>query len=177
MYRITELIKTGRTIFHTQDLMLLWKISNVNTLYTTVKRYIQNGVLYSVRKGIYSLIPVDKIDPVLLGPVLAHRYCYLSTESVLERAGLMPQIISGLTYVSDLSQKIIYANKVYSFRQLRPQFLYNKSGVNEENGILVATVERAVADLWYFNPKHHLDNLKQIDLIKVKKIQKEIGYE
>ena len=177
MYRIAELIRSGRTVFHTQDLMLLWRMENDNTLYTTIKRYIQKGILFSIRKGVYSLLPPDKLDPIILGPILIHKYCYLSTETILEQAGLMPQIITSLTFVSESSQKITYLNRVYAYRQLKPEFLYNKSGVYEDGGTFLATVERAIADLWYFNPKYHLDNLSQVDMRQVKKIQKDVGYE
>jgi len=44
MYRINELIKLDRKIFHSNDLAIAWGISNKNTLYTTIKRYVQKGI-------------------------------------------------------------------------------------------------------------------------------------
>jgi hypothetical protein len=41
---------------------------------------------------------------------------------------------------------------------------------------MMANIERAVADLLYFNSNYYFDNKKRIDWKKVKKIQKEVGY-
>ena len=46
----------------------------------------------------------------------------------------------------------------------------------KKSGNLVATTERAVADMLYYNPKYHFDFSDSIDFEKVKHIQKEIGY-
>lgn len=42
--------------------------------------------------------------------------------------------------------------------------------------VAVARLERAVADMMYFNPHYHFDNRKIINWKKVKEIQKAIGY-
>ncbi len=44
------------------------------------------------------------------------------------------------------------------------------------DGVNYATVERAVADLLYFNPKYYFDGNSRIDWKKVKEIQGIIGY-
>lgn len=143
----------------------------------TISRYIKSKVLFSIQKGLYSVLPFEKIDPILLGPALMHDYCYLSTESVLEREGLMPQMISTLTFVGLKSLDTTKLGQRYSFRRLKPEFLYNQTGIYKKGEVLMATVERAVADLWHFSPGYYLDNLKQIDIKKVKMIQREVGYE
>jgi hypothetical protein len=43
-------------------------------------------------------------------------------------------------------------------------------------GIFMASTERAVADMLYFNPKYHFDIPESINFDTVKSIQKEIGY-
>jgi len=40
----------------------------------------------------------------------------------------------------------------------------------------MATLERAAADMLYFNPKYHFDVRESIDFKKVETIQKEVGY-
>jgi len=44
------------------------------------------------------------------------------------------------------------------------------------NEINTASLERAVADILYFNPTYYFDAHNIIDWTKVKNIQKEIGY-
>jgi hypothetical protein len=176
MYRINKLIKVDRKIFHTNDLALLWDIPNKNTLYTTIKRYVQKGVLLPVYKGLYSTVPISELDPLELGKAIIHRYTYLSTESVLAQAGVIAQIIYLYTFVSDQSKQVTVGTTMFLFRQLKPVFLYNLAGINDHHGVYIASPERAAADLLYFNPKYHFDVPESLDFEKVELIQKEVGY-
>ena len=89
MYRINKLLKLDQKLVHTRDLALLWSISNPNTLYTTIKRYVQKGVLLPVHKGLYSTVPLTHIDPVRVGIAILHTYAYISCETVLAQAGII----------------------------------------------------------------------------------------
>lgn len=176
MYRLSELIKLDRKIYHSNDLAILWDITNKNTLYTTIKRYVQKGVLIPVYKGLYSTVPLTQLNPLELGKAIIHRYTYLSTESVLAQAGVISQAIYMYTFVSNLPKKVSVGSMSFLFRQLKEEYLNNSAGVINQNGIFIATTERAVADMLYFNPKYHFDVPGNIDFEKVKIIQKEVGY-
>ncbi len=176
MYRINELIKLDRKLYHTNDLAILWKMANKNTLYTTIKRYVQRGVLIPIYKGLYSTIPLAELDPLELGKAIIHRYTYLSTESVLAQAGVISQATYAYTFVSDISKKVTIDSMSFLFRQLKPEFLNNPAGIVSQKGVFVATPERAAADMLYFNPRYHIDVPASLDFDKVKAIQKEVGY-
>jgi predicted transcriptional regulator of viral defense system len=176
MYRISELIKLDHKIYHSNDLAILWGITNKNTLYTTIKRYVQKGVLIPIYKGLYSTVPLPQLDPLELGKAIIHRYTYLSTESVLSQAGVIAQLTYVYTFVSDMSKKVMVGSMSFLFRQLKDEYLNSPSGVLNQNGVFVATVERAVADMLYFNPKYHFDVPNSVDWDKVKFIQKEVGF-
>jgi len=176
MYRISELIRLDRKLYHTQDLAILWGISNKNTLYTAIKRYVQKGVLTPIYKGFYATIPLSHLDPLELGKAIIHRYTYLSTESVLAQAGVISQVTYRYTFVSDLPKKITVGSMSFLFRKLKDGYLYNPAGIRSQNGIFVASPERAMADMLYFNPRYHFDAPESLDLDKVKSIQKEVGY-
>jgi len=176
MYRINELIKLDRKLYHSNDLALLWDITNKNTLYTTIKRYVQKGVLVPIYKGLYSTVPLTQLNPLELGKAIIHRYAYLSTESVLAQAGIIAQAVYSYTFVSDLPKKVTVGSTSFLFRQLKLEFLFNPTGILNQNGVFMATPERAAADLLYFNPRYHFDMPASIDFDKVKLIQKEIGY-
>jgi hypothetical protein len=176
MYRITQLIHVGRNIFHSNDLAILWGISNKNTLYTTIKRYVQKGVLIPVYKGLYSTVPLAQLNPLELGKAVIHRYTYLSTESVLSQAGVISQATYWITFVSDLSKKITIGATSFLYRKLKAEHLFNPAGITNQNGIFTATLERAVADMLYFNPRVHFDVPESINFEEVKSIQKEVGY-
>jgi predicted transcriptional regulator of viral defense system len=176
MYRLTELIRSERKIFHSNDLAILWKISNKNTLYTTIKRYVKKGVLIPIYKGLYSTIPIEQLDPLELGKAVIHQYTYLTTETVLAQDGIITQATYAYTFVSTKSRKVNVGKWNFIYRKLKDEYLYNTTGLINSNGNFVATTERAVADMLYFNPKYHFDFAESIDFEKVAIIQKEIGY-
>ena len=176
MYRISELIKLDHKLYHSNDLAILWDINNKNTLYTTIKRYVQKGVLIPVYKGLYSTVPLVSLNPLELGKAIIHRYTYLTTESVLSQAGIISQRVYDYTFASDQSKRMSVGQWSFRFRKLKDEYLLNPTGITNQNSIFVASVERAVADMLYFSPKYHFDIPGIIDFEKVKSIQKEIGY-
>jgi predicted transcriptional regulator of viral defense system len=176
MYRINELIKLDRKLYHSNDLAILWGISSKNTLYTAIKRYVQKGVLIPVYKGLYSTIPISQLNPLELGVAIVHKYTYLSTESVLAQAGIISQNPYGYTFVSSLSKKVTTSGISFLYRKIKDEYLNNPSGLTNQNGLFVASTERAVADMLYFNPRYNLDIPGSVDWEKVKTIQKEVGY-
>lgn len=176
MYRISELLQVDRKLFHTNDLAILWGITNKHNLYMTISRYINKGVLFPVYKGLYSTVPISTLDPLELGIAIIHRYTYLTTESVLSQAGIISQIAYDYTYVADRSKRVSVGQWSFRFRKLKDEYLYHPAGVEKQNGYHIASPERAVADMLYFNPNYHFDVLESINYDKVSSIQKEIGY-
>jgi hypothetical protein len=176
MYRLNELLKLDRKLYHSNDLAIIWDIRNKNTLYTTIKRYVQSGILIPIYKGLYSTVPLTQLDPLELGKAIIHRYTYLSTESVLANAGVIAQAIYAYTFVSVIPKKITVGSMSFVFRQLKSEYLFNPTGVISQNGIFVATPERAAADMLYYNPRYHFDVPENLDLERVRSIQKQVGY-
>jgi hypothetical protein len=177
MYKINELLKLDRKLYHSNDLAILWEITNKNTLYTTIKRYVQKGIFIPIFKGLYATIPIAQLDPLELGQAIIHKYTYLTTESVLVRHGIITQAIYQYTFVSTISKKVTVGGMTFLYRKLQDTYLNNPTGVSSNDGTFVATVERAVADMLYFNPSYHFDLSENIDWEKVKKIRKEVGYQ
>jgi predicted transcriptional regulator of viral defense system len=172
--RFAKLARLGEQVFHTQDLANLWGISNKNTLYTTLKRYSKARLIFRVYKGLYSIKPIDKIDHYLLGVKVLHKFAYISTETILSKAGVILQDIQYITIISSESKKFSIGGINYRSRQLDDKFLFQTNGIGVKSGVNVASTERAVADLLYFQPDFYFDNPRSIDWKKVKKIQKEI---
>ena len=174
--RFAQLAKLGEIIFHSKDLANLWQIKNSNTLHTILKRYTRQGLLFRIYKGFYSIKPVNQLDPFLLGIKAIHEFCYISAETVLEKAGIIQQKTNYITLISSLSKKFDIADYHYYSRQLDDKFLFKADGIINKNNIKIAATERAVADLLYFNPKIYFDNNKLVNWKLVKKIQQKIGY-
>jgi hypothetical protein len=175
MYRLSELLQLDRKIFHTNDLAILWGIADKHNLYMTITRYIDKGVLFPIYKGLYSTVPISSLNPLELGQAIIHRYTYLTTESILSQAGIISQTVYDHTFVADISKRVSVGPWSFRFRQLKNDYLYNPVGI-VQNRVLIASTERAVADMLYFNPKYHFDVPESIDFEKVRLIQKEVGY-
>ncbi len=175
--KINLLLKDERNLYHTQDLMVLWGIKNPNTLYTTIARYKKRGVLYKMSKGFYSVKPVKELNPYLTGLRFLRRYGYLSTESVLRESGLITQDVKYITLISDVSRRFEIGGHKFIVRKMKEVFLHSKEGLLTVEGVRKATVERAVADMLYFNSKYYFDGFNTIDWDEVNKIKKKIGYD
>lgn len=172
MYKIDKLLKLEEKLFHTADLGLIWGIENKNTLYTTIKRYVKKGILIPIHKGFYSTVPLEKINPLKLALGYLHRFAYLSCESVLLKEGVIFQQENYYTLVSSVSKKFSLAGNSFFVRKIKDEFLYNDAGIIEKDKIKIASLERAVVDILYFNPNYHFDNPKKINWKKVKEIKK-----
>lgn len=172
--RIATLATKKEILFHIDDLANLWKINNPNSLRTTLKRYVQSGLLHRIYRGFYSLVPLDEIDPILLGARALHRFCYLTTHSILFRHGYISQKIYAETFVSEKSAQFHILDHQFISHQLHPKYLYNPAGIFLEGGVNRASPERAIADFLYFNSKAYLD--RPVDWKTVRNIQKIVGY-
>lgn len=172
--RFLQLARLGELIFSTNDLARIWNIKDRNTLLTTLKRYSASGLLIRLYRGLYSLKKVDELDPVILGAKAINNYCYLSGESVLVKHGVIFQQVNYFTFIGQKTKRFEIGNYKYYCRQLKDDFLFNDTGVDKSGQYNVATLERAVADILYFNPKYHFDNTVIIDFSEVKKIQQAV---
>ena len=100
MYRIRNtskqktLLEQDIRIFRTSDLAVLWEIENKNTLWTTIKRYIQRKILYRIHKGLYSTVPLKKLDKYELGCAVSGQLSYVSAETVLQNSGIIMQNVT-----------------------------------------------------------------------------------
>lgn len=175
--RFAELARLGEVVFHTDDLANLWHLTNKNTLYTTIKRYREQGLLFRIHKGFYALKNPKEIDPLLLGVKALHGYAYVSTETILREQGIIQQELQAITLISSQTKRFTVAGNMYYSRKLPDKFLYQPNGIiTTANGVRKAMPERAVADLLYFNTHAYFDAGKRIDWKKVRALQKELGY-
>jgi predicted transcriptional regulator of viral defense system len=174
--RFAQIAKLGQTMFHTRDLGNLWNTPSDNTLYTLLKRYTQQGLLFRIYKGLYSIVPIEKLDPVQLGLKALHTYAYVSCEYVLAQHGIIQQHTPAITLVSNISRTFSLNGHHYKSRKLSDKHLYNTFGITKKNGIQTATLDRAVADMLYYNKNAYFDAQSKINWDNVVTIQKQIGY-
>jgi predicted transcriptional regulator of viral defense system len=168
--RMMILARSGMPLWHTREIGIAWNISNPNTLRTTLKRYNANKLLYRLYRGFYSTIPIEKLDPWLIGVRALQTYSYISIETILFKYGIINQPPSGITLISSVSKHFSIATHTFLVRKMRAGNLYNNIGIIKENNINIATPERAVADMLYYNPQKTFDTPNLINWSKVKKI-------
>ena len=175
--RFQKIATQGDIIFHSDDLARLWNIKNKNTLNMTLKRYTDAQMLFRVHRGFYAIKPIEKIDPLLLGTKALHQYVYVSVETVLMKHGIIQQQTREYTLISSKSCHFTIGSNQYYSRQLNDSFLFNPIGIElDANGTKIASVERAIADMLYFNSQFYFDATSLINWNRVNEIQEFIGY-
>lgn len=176
--RLSRLFALGESLFHAGDAANLWGISNKNTLYTTLSRYVAGGFIHRVCKGLYAVKNITEIDPFLLGVKALHSSAYVSCETILYKDGILNQPPQEITLISRFSKHFSIAGRHYRSRKMRDDFLFNDAGIGIKDGVRVASLHRAIADTLYFNPRKYFDagNSKLINWNKVKKIAIAAGY-
>lgn len=173
--RFLMISKTKEEIFHINDLARIWKINNRHNLAITLSRYVKARLLFRIYRGLYSLKKVSELDPVDLGHKVINSYSYLSCETILAKHGLIFQQLNYFSFVGLKTKRIKIGSNQYYCRQLKKAYLYNDIGVIKNGqSFNEASLERAVADILYFNPHYHFDNLAKINKSKLKHIQKNV---
>lgn len=174
--RFAALARMGEIIFHARDAAIIWRITNANTLHTILSRYARAGLLFRLQNGLYSVRPPGELDPLLIGSKAIHEFCYVSTETVLSRAGIIQQQIPRITLVSSASKHFTLAGHHFRSRCLSNTYLFNETGITCDGDVRIASPVRAIADMLYFNPRYHFDASAHIDWNVVNRMQTEIGY-
>ena len=173
--KIGILVQQSQKLFHTSDLKVLWNILNQNTLHKTIARLIKKKALISLQKGFYSIVPLNQLDPIEIGFRAINHFSYLSTETILAKNGIINQSPNKITFISSSPANFTINNNSYLVRQLKPQCLNNTIGITQDNhGVFIATTERAIADILYFQPNYHFDADNLIDWKLVKNYQQQI---
>lgn len=176
--RFAQLARLGEGVFHAQDIANLWNIRNANTLYKTLSRYVQSGLLYRIYKGLYAVNKVSTIDPYLLGAKALHAPAYVSCESVLFDYGIINQRPQEITLMSHVAKQFSIQGHHFRSRALDDEALFNDAGIEISNGVRRATVPRAIADILNVYPDKYLDARESslIDWGEVRKIAMRVGY-
>lgn len=172
MDKKTKLLKQSGDLFLTDDLALIWGIQNRNTLRVTIRRYIQDGTLISIRRGLYSVAPLSDLDPFLLGTSYVKGFCYLSLQTILFNAGLINQSPKKITLIGGRTQEFEISDHSYLCKKMKSEYLNNQTGIDIKDGFAVASPERAAADMLYFNPHFHFDS--PLDEEKIEEIKEEV---
>lgn len=175
--RITELIKSldrlNKPFYSIADLEKITSLSR-KSLYVTLKRLVDRGILEKVGPGIYRLFTsktsIEKIAASLYIPN------YLSFESLLSRYGVLNLVPYTITFATTRKTKrITLLGRAIEYRQIKKDLFW---GYEIKGGIYTAKPEKAFLDLVYLASKGvasvDLDELdtKKLSSKKVKEFSK-----
>jgi len=164
---IQEVYKDKRTVFTFGEMALLLEESDAGKLRQKINYYVKSKAILNIRRGIYTKenYNAEELACKVYSPA------YLSLDYVLQKEGVIFQYSEQLTMVSYLSRNIIVDNLILSLRKIKNEILVNTLGIiRKDNGVNIATPERALLDMIYLNKEFYFDNLAGIDREKTRSL-------
>ena len=158
---IVKLLESGQTVFTTQNLAVLWGILDTKYLKTKVYRLVKMGRLTRIKPGLFVLY--DKYNKYELANKLITP-SYISLSTVLAQKGVIYQYDSAVYSIcSNRSTKYIVDEQNFVYKKIKDNIFYIKEGVESVNGVMIASLERAIVDTLYLEKDCYFDNPKSID--------------
>lgn len=158
--------QTGKTVFSLKEIALFTESANSNLLRRRLNYYVSSGKLQNPRKGFYAKnnFKIEELACKINTP------SYISLDYVLQKSSVVFQYSETLTCLSYLCRTIIVNNKEISYRKIKSNVLLNTTGIERlDNGINIASTERAFLDTLYLNKESYFDNLDNINIEKCRK--------
>jgi predicted transcriptional regulator of viral defense system len=155
---------------------------NPKTVHLQLTRWVNNGRIYQLRRGLYSIAPPyqkNKPHPFLIANFL-QRASYVSLQSALAFYSLIPEIVNTTVSVTTgRPDRLETPLGLYEFRHIKTDLLfgYQMTDLGGQSA-LVATPENALLALIYLQPggespnylqELRLQNVEQLDLDRLKK--------
>lgn len=160
-----------------QTVFTLSELNNINDKYfgkklnSSLKYAAKQKDLIRIAKGIYSL---NKDYSRLEFANKFRSPSYISLYTVLSNNGVVFQPYTSIYVVSNRSFESEIDNQKYIYRKIKDEILLNTLGINYIDNISIASSERAICDKLYLDGTEYFDNLKNIDLEKINKINNEV---
>jgi hypothetical protein len=167
---LKKLALSGKTVFDTSDLAILWGISNKDYLKTKIYYWTKNSRIKRLAGGIYSFYD-NYNNYELAAKILAPSY--ISLETVLRENGCLFQYDTKITSVSNLRRNFEFNGLRFEYNKIKDNVLFNPEGINMLKCHAIATPERAFLDLIYLNKEYYFDRLSNLnwdrcfDLVKI----------
>ena len=160
--KIELLIASKQSVFTTQDLGLIWQISNKRKLFEIIKYYLRSKRLQPIYKGLYILPEVRIPSPNEIAQKLIS-FSYISLSTALTFHGINFQYDSAVYSVSLASRRYKINSQIYIYHKIKDTVLFNQAGLENKTTYMIASPERAVCDTLYFFPDWSFDNLNKIN--------------
>jgi hypothetical protein len=164
-------INSKATVFTVADIKKALEIEDQKSLYNAIYYALNKGELYKISEGIYSF------NSNYSKKEFANKYrtpSYISLYTVLQDSGVVFQPYTSVFLITNRTETIDIEGQRYVYRKIKDEILLNPLGINQKDGVSTATVERAICDKIYLDGIEYFDNLRDVDLNIVKKLNIEV---
>jgi hypothetical protein len=164
-------INSKATVFTIADIKKALEIEDQKSLYNAIYYALNKGELYKISEGIYSF------NSNYSKKEFANKYrtpSYISLYTVLQDSGVVFQPYTSVFLITNRTETIDIEGQRYVYRKIKDEILLNPLGINQKDGVSTATVERAICDKIYLDGTEYFDNLRDVDLNIVKKLNIEV---
>jgi predicted transcriptional regulator of viral defense system len=148
MTKLDKLLRSPMTVFGINDLSALWGQGKRSDTVQSAKHYVKTGQMFRLRRGLYSTVPEP--DPLTVANKLLSP-SYVSGLSALIHHGFSFQFAHAISSVATVNKNLTLGSVRFEYRKLKDIAFFNRVGIIRVNELEIAAVERAVADLLYFN--------------------------
>jgi predicted transcriptional regulator of viral defense system len=166
---IERLALSGKKVFTTQDLAVIWQISERRRLIELIKYYLRKKRLLHLHKGVYAYgkdyTPLDiaqKLVPL----------SYISLYTTSQLHGLTFQYYETIYTISLKSRKYKIEERDYMYHRVKESIFYNQLGIVQTERYTMADKERTITDCLYVFPNFAFDNVRGIDKEKLLELSK-----
>lgn len=157
---LLQVYQSPRSVFSLADIALLIGESDPISLTKKLHYQVGKGNLKNPRKGMYVK---PNYDPAALACTL-YTPSYVSLDYVLQKEGIIFQYDSTITAVSYLRRALEIDGRQIKYRKIKNAVLLNTNGIiSNENGINIATKERAFLDMLYLNGEMYFDTTNTLN--------------
>ncbi len=161
---IEKLALSGKKVFTTEDLAIIWQIPERRRLIELIKYYVRQKRLMHIHKGVYAYgedyTPLDiaqKLVPL----------SYISLYTTSQMHGLTFQYYETIYAISLKSRKYKIEERGYMYYRVKELIFYNQLGFIDNGKYIIADKERTITDCLYVFPHIAFDNLRGIDKEKL----------
>lgn len=167
MKYLDKIIDSGKTIFTYDDIKLLLPLKNNNSAKKFLGRMVKDNIFIKIYKWIYWLKKFSEFELALK----LKKNSYISFETVLVQEWIIYQdYFTTIFCASDNTIEKKVNEKIFSYKKLKDDVLYNPTWIINKWNYLVASKERAICDVLYLFADYYFDYLEDVDTDKLLEI-------
>jgi len=163
---IEKLITSGKSVFTTEDLAVIWNISDHQKLIERIKYYLRKKRLVHIHRGVYAYGEYTPLDVAQKLVPLS----YMSLYTTSQMHGLTFQHYQAIYCMSLNSRTYELKAQKYIYHRVKEEIFYSDQGLVNQGRYIIAGKERTICDLLYVFPGFAFDNLEGVDPELLQKI-------